>query len=198
MESKRTSRFLRLKAIYEVSETHLQHLTPCCYNAGRPFSLSCIRAMAPPVKSLRTCTVSRWRCSDSRTNSCWVSASCCTDSDKSSRERETVSSRMLVACCSWRLSEALCSMLSLAFWEDWPGIGSVVFDVEGPEGVWGGACFWMPLFPWWSPLSFVAWVEGSRSSLWSSSESANAASASWVENNTNKCFLWLKRVVCLS
>lgn len=152
-----------------------------CYNAGRPLSLSCMSAMAPPVKSLRTCTVSRWSCSDSRTNSCWVSASCCTDSDSSSRERETVSSRMLVACCSWRLSDALCSMLSLAFWVGWPGIKGAAEDVEGPEDVWGCPCFWMPLFPWWSSVGFAAWVEGGTSSLWSSSDSPNAASVSWIK-----------------
>lgn len=158
----------------------------CCYNAGRPFSLSCMSAMAPPVKSLRTCTVSRWSCSDSRTNSCWVSASCCTDSDSSSRERETVSNRMLVACCSWTLSDAFCSMLSLMFCEGGPG--SVAVDAEGPKEVWGCPCFWMPLFPWWSSVGFADWVEGRASSLWSSSESPKAASASSVTQKTHQGF----------
>lgn len=121
-----------------------------CYKAGRPFSLSCMRAMAPPVKSLRTWTVSRCSCSDSRTNSCCVSASCCTDSDSSSRERDTVSSRMLVACCSWRLSEALCSTLSLTLCDSWPAAeGSVLaLEVDGAAGAGSGPGFWMPLLPW--------------------------------------------------
>lgn len=148
------------------------------YRAGRPFSLSCMRAMAPPVKSLRTCTVSLWSCSDSRTNSCWVSASCCTDSDNSSRERETVSNRMLVVCCSWTLSDTFCSMTSLVFCED---------DTKGLENVCGGPGFWTPLFPLWFSVCFTDWVYGSTSTFWSSSESPNTASASWfAEKQRNK------------
>ncbi|TNN76670.1 hypothetical protein EYF80_013122 [Liparis tanakae] len=90
------------KAVYAViGTTRRLRLSLCRYNAGRPFSLSCMSATAPPVNSLRTRTVSRWSCSESRTNSCWVSASCCTDSDRSSRERETVSNKMLVGL-TWR------------------------------------------------------------------------------------------------
>lgn len=173
--------------VSEITDPHTS-MCHCCYNAGRPFSLSCMSAMAPPVKSLSTCTVSRWSCSDSRTNSCWVSASCCTDSDRSSRERDTVSSRMLVACCSWRLSDALCSMLSLVLCEDWPGDGNAAADAGSPVDVWGCACFWVLLLAWWSSFGFAVWVEGSISSLCSSSESPNAFSVS-EKNKTHQHFL---------
>lgn len=163
------------------------NLATWCYNAGRPFSLSCMRVMALPVKSRSTCTVSRWSCRDSRTNSCWVSASCCTDSDRSSKERDTVSSRMLVACCSWRLSDAFWSMLSLTFALGWPVIGSEAVVVELPEEVWGCSCLWRPLFPWWSPLSLDAWLEGRASSLASSSQSAKETKRLQPTKTKQKC-----------
>lgn len=145
------------------------------YTAGLPFSLSCMRAMAPPVKSLRTCTVSLWICSDSRTNSCWVSASCCTDSDSSSKERETVSSRMLVVCCSWMLRDALWNRASLVLCE----------DREALEDIWGGPGFRTPLFLWFS-VCFTNWVYESTSIFWSSSESPKAASASGFSEKQRK------------
>lgn len=147
---------------------------PWRYNDGRPLSLSCMSAIAPPVKSLRTCTMSRWSCSDSRTNSCCVSASCCTDSDSSSSERDTVSSSTLVVCCSWTLSEAVCRMPSLAARELWPPGRERSGDAL--EEVWGRS--WR-LHSFLSSVTFSSGTEGCKSSFWSSSESPNAVSASW-------------------
>ena len=92
---------------------------------------------APAVKSRSTWSASRCSCRESRTKVCWVSTSCCTDSDMASSEREMEPMSAVAACCSCRLSVALWASCSCSKPLCWGGIAVAAEPGRGGGGTGG-------------------------------------------------------------